>query len=94
MLLSSFGDAFNNIFSMMADIRALAYDIDCYNRLHAAKGTKAKVNFFPEKDLPSSKLNAEEREKAEQERLANMTEEERQQEEIRNFMAGKKYRPH
>ena len=93
MLLSSFGKALNNMFLMLADVRALVYDENCYTRLHATKGTKVKVNFYPTKELPSSRRDAEEMEKQDQERLANMSEEERQEEEIRNFMAGGKYRP-
>ncbi len=86
---SSVNSLVQSFYLMLADLREIMYDISTYTRLDAIKETRTRFEALPLETLPSNRSDPE-KEKA---RLENMSEEERQAEEIKNFLAGKKYRP-
>ena len=78
------------IYLAICDCRDLAIDTNFYVRVAALKGTKSKkLSPFDTKKLPSNYVEAE---RMEAERRAKMTPEELDEEDFKNFMAGKTIR--
>jgi hypothetical protein len=85
---------FQHISVMLADIQTILLDSNGYTRAIAFKDSKKrKIDPFDVTLLPSHVAQKEREQKEYEERRAKMTDEERQEEDIKNFLAGKKYKP-
>ena len=85
---------FRLLYVMLADIRCIALDQDTYSRVIAAKDTKKRrIDLLDITLLPSHTDRKEQEQKEYEERRSRMTEEERQEEDVRCFLEGKTYKP-